>query len=151
GERELHLVHVARQSLHVLIDADEDERNVRIVLVFRVRRLQVRQLRTAGPSPGREKVQEQNFSAESSSVVGTAVDGRQRQFRQRLVDETLEIGGSAILAAASELGLEPRVEAALYVGLHGGERLRGALAERRGAAGQRQRVQIVFLRARRRI
>jgi hypothetical protein len=41
-ERKLRLVQIALQPLRVLIDADQQERDARVVLVFRVGRLQVR-------------------------------------------------------------------------------------------------------------
>ena len=39
---ELRLVQIPRKALRVLIDADEQKRDVRIVLIFRVRRFEVR-------------------------------------------------------------------------------------------------------------
>jgi hypothetical protein len=63
-ERKLRLVQIALQPLRVLVDADEQERDARVVLVSRVGRFQVRQLRTAGPSPGGEKIQQQHFLAQ---------------------------------------------------------------------------------------
>jgi hypothetical protein len=63
GERKPHLIQEAVQPFVVVIDADKHERHRGIVLVFRVRRFQVRQLRTADPSPGGEEIQQQHLAA----------------------------------------------------------------------------------------
>jgi hypothetical protein len=42
GKRELRLAQIALQALAVLVDADQQERDTRVVLIFRVGRFEVR-------------------------------------------------------------------------------------------------------------
>ena len=106
-ERKLHLVQVPLQTLRIVIDADQEKRDARIVPVSRICRLQVRQLRTTDPSPGSEEVQEQHLPPQPGGVEVTAVNGRQHQPGQWSVHQAREGQRPAFVAPVRELLIEP--------------------------------------------
>ena len=135
-ERKLHLAQIPLQPLRVLVDADQQERDARIVLILRVSRFQVRQLRAADPSPGREEVQQHDFPAQTRRVVRPAVHRGQRQLRQRPIDQALERGGLPRRRGGAPVPprARRRTRRRPAVACSAGERLRRALPQRRRTA-----------------
>src|SRR5439155_4262713 len=97
------------------------------------------------PSPGGEEIQQEHLPPKPRRVVWFAVDGGERQLRQRPIDQALERRCLSLVAAARKLSLEPRVKLRRHGSgsLEVGQRLRRPLPQRRRTTRERERVHVI--------